>query len=55
MAENDHLKAAADAVYQQLANNPEGVPVDPDVIDFMGLPEASNELNDDDGDIQVAN
>lgn len=47
---DDHLKAAADAVYQQLADNPEGVPVDPDIIDFMGL----TEVGDDDGDVQIA-
>lgn len=33
----DVLTAAANAVYEQLAEFPEvGIPVDPDVADFMG-------------------
>ena len=38
---NERLKAAADDIYQQLADNPGiGIPVDPDMIDFLGLTEA---------------
>lgn len=53
MKEMEHLKAATDTVYQQLADNPgTGIPVDPDLVDFMGIPEATDQT--DDGDIQVA-
>lgn len=52
MTEFEHLKATVDIVYQQLADSPGGVPVDPDLIDFMGIPEAQDQA--DDGDIQVA-
>lgn len=48
--ETEHLKAAADDVYRQLAENPGmDVAVDPDVLDFMGLPELPPELADGDG------
>ena len=48
--ENERLKAAADDIYQQLADNPGiGVPVDPDMIDFLGLTEAPPELEEGDG------
>ena len=48
--ENERLKAAADDIYQQLADNPGiGIPVDPDLVDFMGLPELPPELADGDG------
>lgn len=52
MKEMEHLKAVTDTVYQQLADNLGiGIPVDPDLVDFMGIPEASDPT--DDGDIQV--
>lgn len=48
--ENERLKAAADDIYQQLADNPGiGIPVDPDMIDFLGLTEAPTELANGDG------
>lgn len=48
--ENERLKAAADDIYQQLADNPGiGIPVDPDMIDFLGLAEAPPELEGGDG------
>ena len=51
--ENERLKAAADDIYQQLADNPGiGIPVDPDLVDFMGIPEAPEQA--DEGDIQEA-
>lgn len=35
--EKDYLRAAADAVSEQAIDNPGfGIPVDPDVADFMG-------------------
>ena len=37
MKTDEYLKAAADAVERQLLNHPDlGIPVDPDVADFMG-------------------
>ena len=37
MKTDEYLKAAADAVERQLLNHPDlGLPVDPDVADFMG-------------------
>lgn len=48
--ENERFKAAADDIYGQLADNPGiGIPVDPEMIDFLGLPELSSELADGDG------
>jgi hypothetical protein len=47
--EKEYLKAAAKAVNTQAAQNPDiGIPVDPDVADFMGAFEelASIELDD---------
>ena len=51
MADEDELlKAAADDIYRQLADNPGiGIPVDPDMVDFLGLPELPPELADGDG------
>ncbi|HIX41428.1 MAG TPA: hypothetical protein H9857_11625 [Candidatus Desulfovibrio intestinigallinarum] len=51
MADEDELfKAAADDIYRQLADNPGiGIPVDPDMVDFLGLTEAPPELADGDG------
>ena len=43
MADEDELlKAAADDIYRQLADNP-------DMVDFLGLPELPPELADGDG------
>lgn len=48
--EDESLKAAADDIYRQLADNPGiGIPVDPDMVDFLGLPELPPELADGDG------
>lgn len=48
--ENERIKAAADDIYGQLADNPGmGIPVDPEMIDFLGLPELPPELADGDG------
>ncbi|MDM8217142.1 hypothetical protein QUW15_13425 [Desulfovibrio piger] len=45
--EDERLKAAADDIYRQLADNPGiGIPVDPDMVDFLGLTEAPPELAD---------
>lgn len=46
MADEDELlKAAADDIYRQLADNPGiGISVDPDMVDFLGLTEAHPEL-----------
>lgn len=42
MKADEYLKAAADAVERQLLDNPDlGIPVDPDVADFMGAFEES--------------
>lgn len=50
--ENERLKASADDIYRQLADNPGmGIPVDPEMIDFLGIPESPDQT--DDGDIQV--
>ena len=51
MADEDELlKAAADDIYRQLAGNPGiGIPVDPDMVDFLGLSELPPELADGDG------
>lgn len=51
MADEDELlKAAADDIYRQLADNPGiGISVDPDMVDFLGLTEAPPELADGDG------
>lgn len=48
--EDERLKAAADDIYRQLADNPGiGISVDPDMVDFLGLPELPPELADGDG------
>ena len=48
--EEEQLKAAADDIYRQLADNPGiGIPVDPDMVDFLGLSELPPELADGDG------
>ena len=42
MKADEYLKAAADAIERQLMNNPDlGIPVDPDVAEFMGAFEES--------------
>lgn len=43
----DYLKAAAQAVEEQVLENPGlGIPVDPDVAEFMGAFEGDEDLSD---------
>ncbi len=49
--ERDFLKAAADAVNAEAARSPEiGIPVDPDVADFMGTFEEKAIIDLDEGE-----
>ena len=48
MKHEDYLKAAADAVERQALENPDlGIPVDPDVADYMGAFEENAVTLDD--------
>ncbi len=43
----EYLRAAADKVMQEMADNPDiGIPVDPDVAEFMGAFESDEDLAD---------